>query len=80
MEVTKPARSYVVAPDGGLYVATPMKLERNRRIVEMYEAGIAKNDIAAQFGITRPRVNQVLKAMARVEKALLARRSDGPHP
>jgi hypothetical protein len=69
MDMTKPARSYVVA-DGDLYVATPMKLDRNRKIVEMFAAGISKGDIAAQFGITRPRVHQILKRMARMESLL----------
>jgi hypothetical protein len=70
MDVTKHSRPYVVS-DGNVYVALPtLKLDRNRRIVEMYAAGISKGDIAAHFGVTRPRVHQILKRMARMESLL----------
>jgi DNA-binding CsgD family transcriptional regulator len=66
----KPARPFVVA-DGRVYVALPtLKLDRNRRIVEMFAAGMSKGDIAAQFGISTPRVHQILKKMARMEAIL----------
>lgn len=43
----------------------PVKVDntfRDKRIVEMYRGGMTQGKIAEHFGITRPRVVQIVKA------------------
>lgn len=71
MNAPKPTQPYVVTSDGGVYyVLRTLKLDRNKKIVEMFAAGMSKTEIAAEFGITRPRVHQILQRMARMESLL----------
>jgi hypothetical protein len=70
---TPPAFEWVLAPDGWLY-GPQIDLGRDRKIVTAIAAGAPLDDVAAQFGLTLGRVNQIARNVPRLEAKIAAGR------